>query len=157
MPVSLFLPPASLLRPLLVPQGPWSHMSLDFITDLPPWEGKTVILPIIETGDSRGSVVSYVLAHGLPQDWLGHSVPLPVLERVLQAVWGVGEPLPLTHTLVRLCDLTWRKSRAALLLTNNKYQRSANQLLNTKWTRRSGSPRVIYRFGQNVTSSLPGS
>lgn len=41
-------PPAGLLQPLPVPSRPWSHISLDFITGLPPSDGMTVILTIVD-------------------------------------------------------------------------------------------------------------
>lgn len=40
-------PSSSLLEPLPMPSQPWSHISLDFITGLPP-NGKTVILIIVD-------------------------------------------------------------------------------------------------------------
>ncbi len=36
--------PAGLLQPLPVPQRPWSHIAIDFITDLPNSKGNTTIL-----------------------------------------------------------------------------------------------------------------
>ncbi|KAI2665823.1 Transposon Tf2-9 polyprotein [Labeo rohita] len=39
--------PAGLLQPLPVPQRPWSHIAIDFVTDLPPSNGYTTILFII--------------------------------------------------------------------------------------------------------------
>lgn len=41
-------PPAGLLYPLLIPQRPWSHIAVDFITGLPPSDGHTVILTIVD-------------------------------------------------------------------------------------------------------------
>ncbi|KAG1926482.1 retrotransposable element [Pimephales promelas] len=41
-------PPAGLLRPLPLPSRPWSHIALDFITGLPPSQGNTVILTVID-------------------------------------------------------------------------------------------------------------
>ncbi|KAL0161345.1 hypothetical protein M9458_045070, partial [Cirrhinus mrigala] len=40
--------PQGLLHPLPVPHRPWSHLSLDFITGLPPSRGNTVILVIVD-------------------------------------------------------------------------------------------------------------
>ena len=42
------LPPSGLLRPLPIPKRPWSHISLDFITGLPPSEGNSVILVMVD-------------------------------------------------------------------------------------------------------------
>ncbi len=40
--------PSGLLHPLPIPQRPWSHLSIDFVTDLPPSDGFTTILVIID-------------------------------------------------------------------------------------------------------------
>ncbi|KAI2664082.1 Transposon Tf2-6 polyprotein [Labeo rohita] len=40
--------PAGLLQPLPVPKRPWSHIAVDFITDLPPSQGHTTILTVID-------------------------------------------------------------------------------------------------------------
>ncbi len=39
--------PAGLLQPLPTPRRPWSHIAIDFITDLPNSQGNTTILTII--------------------------------------------------------------------------------------------------------------
>uniref|UniRef100_A0A8C7JNW6 Gypsy retrotransposon integrase-like protein 1 n=1 Tax=Oncorhynchus kisutch TaxID=8019 RepID=A0A8C7JNW6_ONCKI len=36
------------LQPLPVPQRPWSHLSVDFLTDLPPSQGYTTILVVVD-------------------------------------------------------------------------------------------------------------
>ncbi|KAG1958060.1 retrotransposable element [Pimephales promelas] len=41
-------PPDGLLQPLPVPSRPWSHIALDFITALPPSQGNTVILTVVD-------------------------------------------------------------------------------------------------------------
>ncbi|KAL0176816.1 hypothetical protein M9458_029146, partial [Cirrhinus mrigala] len=40
--------PAGLLQPLPIPRRPWSHIALYFITDLPPSNGYTTILTVID-------------------------------------------------------------------------------------------------------------
>ncbi|KAI3365736.1 hypothetical protein L3Q82_000693 [Scortum barcoo] len=40
--------PAGLLQPLPVPRRPWSHVSLDFVTGLPPSHGHTAILTVVD-------------------------------------------------------------------------------------------------------------
>ncbi len=40
--------PLGLLHPLPIPLRPWSHISLDFITGLPPSQGNSVILVIVD-------------------------------------------------------------------------------------------------------------
>ena len=41
-------PPAGLLCPLSVPRHPWSEISLDFVTGLPPSKGNTTILTVVD-------------------------------------------------------------------------------------------------------------
>lgn len=40
--------PSGLLQPLPIPHRPWSHVSLDFVTGLPPSDGNTVILTVVD-------------------------------------------------------------------------------------------------------------
>ncbi|KAL0153009.1 hypothetical protein M9458_051679, partial [Cirrhinus mrigala] len=40
--------PAGLFQPLPVPQRPWSHLAIDFVTDLPPSNGYTTILSVVD-------------------------------------------------------------------------------------------------------------
>lgn len=59
--------PSGLLQPLPIPRLPWSHIAMDFITGLPPSEGNTIILTIVDivngfqppqSGDGGGSSIS---------------------------------------------------------------------------------------------------
>ncbi len=40
--------PAGLLQPLPIPQRPWSHLAIDFVTDLPSSQGHTTILTVVD-------------------------------------------------------------------------------------------------------------
>uniref|UniRef100_A0A803JHM8 Gypsy retrotransposon integrase-like protein 1 n=1 Tax=Xenopus tropicalis TaxID=8364 RepID=A0A803JHM8_XENTR len=40
--------PQGLLNPLPIPMKPWSHISMDFIVELPPSQGKTVIWVVVD-------------------------------------------------------------------------------------------------------------
>lgn len=96
-----------LLRPLPVPQGPWSHISLDFVTDLPLSEGNHYTL-VFQYGtfccpaevatrkvDNGGAFVSSFQLHRLPQDTVSDQGPQfapQVFEKVLQTAQGVGKP-----------------------------------------------------------------
>uniref|UniRef100_A0A3B3Q687 Gypsy retrotransposon integrase-like protein 1 n=1 Tax=Paramormyrops kingsleyae TaxID=1676925 RepID=A0A3B3Q687_9TELE len=40
--------PAGLLHPLPIPSRPWSHLGMDFITDLPLSRGNTVVLTVVD-------------------------------------------------------------------------------------------------------------
>ena len=55
--------PAGLLRPLPVPHRPWSHIAVDFVTGLPPSDGNTVVLTII---DRFSKAVHFVPLSKLP-------------------------------------------------------------------------------------------
>ena len=41
-------PPAGLLQPLSIPERPWSHIALDFVTGLPSSQGHTTVLIIVD-------------------------------------------------------------------------------------------------------------
>ena len=40
--------PAGMLQPLAIPSQHWSHIALDFVTGLPPSEGNTTIVTIVD-------------------------------------------------------------------------------------------------------------
>lgn len=56
-------PPAGLLQPLPVPRRPWSDISLDFVTGLPPSEGNTTILTVV---DRFSKMVKFIALPKLP-------------------------------------------------------------------------------------------
>lgn len=47
-----------LLHPLPVPQRPWSHISMDFVTGLPPSRGNTTILTVVDRFSKMAHFVS---------------------------------------------------------------------------------------------------
>lgn len=49
--------PQGLLRPLPIPSCPWSHLSLGFITSLPHFQGKAVILVVVDRFSKAGKFV----------------------------------------------------------------------------------------------------
>ncbi|CAM4638891.1 unnamed protein product [Leuciscus chuanchicus] len=78
-------PPDGLLQPLPIPSRPWSHIALDFVTALPPSQGNTVVLTVVDRfskavhfiplpklPSAQGTaltVVNHVFRlHGLPTD-----------------------------------------------------------------------------------------
>ncbi|KAL0147984.1 hypothetical protein M9458_056711 [Cirrhinus mrigala] len=78
-------PPAGLLQLLSVPSRPWSHISLDFVTGLPPSQGNTVVLTVVDrfskathfiplpkipsARETAVAVIDHVFRiHGLPTD-----------------------------------------------------------------------------------------
>ena len=50
--------PAGFLQPLPVSHRPWSHISVDFVTGLPPSDGKTAILTIVDRFSKMAHFVS---------------------------------------------------------------------------------------------------
>ncbi len=78
-------PPEGLLQPLSVPSRPWSHIALDFVTALPPSQGNTDVLTVVDrfskaahfiplpklpsAKETAVTVVDHVFRiHGLPMD-----------------------------------------------------------------------------------------
>lgn len=55
--------PAGFHRPLPIPHRPWSHIAVDFVTGLPPSEGNSVVLTIV---DRFSKIVHYVPISKLP-------------------------------------------------------------------------------------------
>ncbi len=55
--------PVGKLVPLPIPRRPWSHMGIDFVTDLPESEGKTCVLVAV---DRFSKVCKLIPLQGLP-------------------------------------------------------------------------------------------
>uniref|UniRef100_A0A803J5H9 Gypsy retrotransposon integrase-like protein 1 n=1 Tax=Xenopus tropicalis TaxID=8364 RepID=A0A803J5H9_XENTR len=92
--------PQGLLQPLPVPEKPWTHISMDFIVDLPPSNGNTVIWVVVD----RFSKMS-------------HFIPLPALpsakslaERFLSDIFRLhGAPLNIVSDRgVQFVSRFWR-------------------------------------------------
>ncbi|KAL0167736.1 hypothetical protein M9458_035958, partial [Cirrhinus mrigala] len=60
---SLRMSPAGLLVPLPIPERPWSHLGVDFITDLPRSEGNTCVLVVV---DRFSKMCKLIPLNGLP-------------------------------------------------------------------------------------------
>ncbi|KAI2647543.1 Transposon Tf2-9 polyprotein [Labeo rohita] len=88
-------PPDGLLQPLPVPSRPWSHIALDFVTALPPSQGNTVVLTVVDrfskaahfiplpklpsAKETAVTVVDHVFRlHGLPTDVVSDRGPQSV-------------------------------------------------------------------------------
>lgn len=76
--------PAGLLQPLPVPKRPWSHISMDFVTGLPPSEGNTVILTVVDRFSK-----------------MAHFIPLPRLPTAKKTAQVVMEQVFRIHGLPR--------------------------------------------------------
>ncbi len=94
---------AGLLHPLAIPQRPWSHIAIDFVTDLPVSQGHTTILTVIDRFskacrliplpklptalETAESLCNYVFRlYGLPEDIVsdrGSPIHVTRLESIL--------------------------------------------------------------------------
>ena len=92
-------PAAGLLRPLPIPGRPWSHIGLDFVTGLPPSNGHTVILTVVDrfskaahfialpklptASETAQLLVQHVVRlHGIPADLVSDRGP-----QLISQVW----------------------------------------------------------------------
>lgn len=96
--------PAGLLQPLPVPQRPWSHIAIDFVTDLPPSQNYTTILTVVDRFSkscrfiplaklptalqtAEALVQEVFRLYGLPEDIVSDRGP-QFTSRVWQALFG---------------------------------------------------------------------
>lgn len=73
--------PAGLLQPLPIPASPWEDLSLDFISGLPPSQGYTTILVVVDhftKGSHFGALAPTYIAHKVATFFSQHG---------LQALW----------------------------------------------------------------------
>ncbi len=75
-------PPAGLVQLLSVPLRPWSHISLDFVTRLPPSQGNTVVLTLVDWSSKAT-----------------HFIPLPKIPSARETSVGVIDQIFRIHGL----------------------------------------------------------
>ena len=103
--------PAGLLRPLPIPHHPWSHVAADFVTGLPPSDGNTVILTLVDHFSKSAHfvplpklpsaletanllVLRLFRLHGIPQDIVSDRGPqFASLESFLSCSGSFSQPL----------------------------------------------------------------
>ncbi len=74
-------PPAGLFQPLSVPSRPWSHFSLDFVTGLPPSQGNTVVLTVV---DRFSKATHFIPLPKIPSD---RETAVAVIDHVFSYSW----------------------------------------------------------------------
>ncbi|XP_040870975.1 uncharacterized protein [Glycine max] len=102
---------AGLLCPLPVPARPWEDLSLDFITGLPPCQGKTVILVVVDRfskGIHLGSLPTTHTAHMVASLFVDIVVKLHGIPRSLVSD---RDPLFVSHFWQNLFHLSGTKLR----------------------------------------------
>ncbi|KAI2651157.1 Transposon Ty3-I Gag-Pol polyprotein [Labeo rohita] len=116
-------PPAGLLQPLSVPSRPWSHISLDFVTGLPPSQGNTVVLTVVDrfskathliplpkilsARETAVAVIDHVFRiHGLPTDVVSDRGPQFVSKFWKDFCWG-RVLVCLLGFILRVMQLSW--------------------------------------------------
>lgn len=87
--------PAGELVPLPTPQRPWSHVAVDFLTDLPVSEGFTTILVLI---DRFSKMCRFIPLPNLPQPWKWRSVVFSSVP----SVWSSRRDVPRLEGILQL-------------------------------------------------------
>ena len=105
--------PAGLLQPLPVPHRPWTHISHDYVTRLPPSQGNTAILVVVDRFSKAARFIALtklptakqtaeimvrevVRYHGPPKDLVSDRGP-QFVARFWKAFWGnLGASVSLT-------------------------------------------------------------
>ncbi len=81
-------PPEGLLQPLSVPSRPWSHITLDFVTALPPSQGNMVVLTVVD----RFSKAAHFIP--LPKLPSAKETAVTVVDHVFRIPTGVSDRGP---------------------------------------------------------------
>lgn len=118
-----------------MPHRPWSDISPDFVTGLPPSEGNTTILTVVDrfskmvpfiplpkmpsAKETANVMLRHVFRlHGFPKDMVSHpgaAVRLPFLESPLLPPQLEEEVnVPSAQALIRQCRRIWTGARQAL-------------------------------------------
>lgn len=124
-------PPMGLLRLLQVPYCLWSHIALDFIMGLPPSNGNSVILTIV---DRFSKAAHFVPLSKLPsatetaQLLVHHVVRLHGIPTAVLSDWGAQFSSGIWHTFCRAISVKVSLSSGYHPQTNGQMQR-ANQHL----------------------------
>ncbi|KAK3517705.1 hypothetical protein QTP70_015707, partial [Hemibagrus guttatus] len=145
--------PEGLLEPLPIPQRPWSHLSVDFLTDLPDSGGYTVVLVVVDRFSkgckliplkglpSAMQTAEALFVHvfqnfGLPEDvcMLGHQPPL--------FPWsGELSDVPAVEEWYRRSQEVWERAHVRLQRAVRRQRIQAN---------RRRRPHPSYQVGQMV-------
>ncbi|XDV53915.1 hypothetical protein PO909_022310 [Leuciscus waleckii] len=129
-------PPDGLLQPLSVPSRAWSHIALDFVTTLPPSNGMTVVLTVVD-----------------PFSKAAHFIPLPKLPSSKETAVTVVDHVFRLHGLpMDVVSDRWSQfvSKFWEEFCTRSYSQSVFGLSSPEqWSNRTSQPRL----GESVASS----
>lgn len=118
--------PAGELQPLPIPCKPWSHISMDFISDLPLSEGKSVVWVVV---DRFSKMVHFVPLSKLPNAktlaslFIEHVVRLHGVPENIVSDRGVQFVSSFWRAFCRRCDISLSFSSAFHPQTNGQTER----------------------------------